>query len=168
MAKKKKDTKTVYQAKRAKKSILEGSMLVIDPSSGSAQSLPGYALFDKGELTDSGVIELVVGRELPRRLQQLADSLRKDFDKVDVLAIEDIPVRGHGTHAGAHASLLKSVGTIFSAAQYDKYVEVHIQTWKAFLRRRAEEFPDYAKGDEWDAIIMGYCLINIAQELDNE
>ena len=36
----------------------QGCVLAVDPSSGSANSMPAYALADKGTVVDSGVIEL--------------------------------------------------------------------------------------------------------------
>lgn len=163
---KKKPTKTRFQINRCRKQILEGKVLAIDPSSGSASSLPGYALFEAGKLKESGLIELKIGKELPRRLEDLARSLREDFEEVDVLVIEDIPVRSHGRHGGAHASLMKAVGCILGAAKRKQTVEMAIPTWKSYLRKTVEQFPDYNKDDDWDAIVMGYCAIDLARTVD--
>lgn len=138
-----------------------GKVLVIDPSSGSQSSLPGYALFEKGELKEVGVLELNIGRELGQRLKQLSDSLR-EFGEVDVLVIEDIPVRSFGKGARPHASLLKAVGCVMGSVSYKHLVEVSPSTWKAYLKRNEGKFLNYMKSDDWDALIMGYCSLDRA------
>lgn len=157
--------KVEYQTSRALRSLLEGSVLVIDPSSGSASSQPGYAIFQAGQLMDSGIIKIDHSKEVPRRLQDIAEALRRDFQPVNVLIVEDIPVRAFGRNAAAHATLLKSVGTILCAAQYDKYVEISPSVWHAWLSKDPPQARGYKKGDEWDARVMGYCIMDLAAEL---
>lgn len=168
MPKKKKQSKVDYQVAKCKSALLEGTVLAIDPSSGSASSLPGYALFRCGELIDSGVIDLKVGWELHRRLSQLATTLREDFEEVDVLVLENIPVTGFGRSSKAHASLIKAVGAILSSAKYKALVEISPSTWRAYIKRHADEFTEYEKSDEWDAIIMGYCILDKARGFQND
>jgi hypothetical protein len=146
-------------------SVLTGTVLVIDPSSGSSSSQPGYALFSGGNLTDSGTIVINHAKEVPRRLQDIAKALQKDFPPVDVLIIEDIPVRSFGRNAHAHATLLKSVGAILSAAQYDKFIEISPSVWHAWLSKDPAIAKGYAKGDEWDAKVMGFCVLDLARTL---
>lgn len=168
MAEKKKGKllrKVEYQTQRAISSLLEGTILVVDPSSGSASSQPGYALFSAGVLTDSGTLKIDYTKEVPRRLQDIAECLRNDFQPVDVLIIEDIPVLSFGRNAHAHATLLKSVGCILSAAQYGKFVEVSPSVWHAYIAKDPPDARGYIKGDEWDAKIMGYCVLALARQL---
>ena len=160
-----KQAKYRFQINRCLNSLVSGTVLAVDPSSGSQSSLPGYALFKEGRLVESGVIELKIGRELPRRLSQLADTLLNEFEEADVLVIEDIPTRSHGRHGSAHASLLKAVGCILGAAKYKQFVEISPSAWKAYLRRNEDKFPDYGKSDDWDAIVLGYMAIDVATEM---
>lgn len=157
--------KVEFQTQRAVSSVLKGSMLVIDPSSGSSSSMPGYAIFASGELLDSGILTVNANKELPRRLVDIAKCLREQFSPVNVLVIEDIPVRAHGRNATGHASLLKSVGAILSAAQYDQFIEVSPSVWKAYIEKTIAIKEKYVKGDEWDAKVIGYCVIDLAKEL---
>lgn len=143
-------------------------MLVVDPSSGSSSSMPGYALFKGGQLVDSGVLQIDSSKEVPRRLQDISNCLRSEFPEVDVLVIEDIPSRSFGRNASAHATLLKSVGTVLGSAQYKKFVEVAPSVWHAWLRTYPEEAKGYEKGDEWDAKVMGYCVLSIAKEFTGD
>lgn len=157
--------KVDYQTRRALNSLLTGTVMVIDPSSGSASSQPGYALFTAGKLQDSGIIEVDSTKEVPRRLQAIATALREQFPPVDVLIIEDIPVRSYGRNASAHATLLKSVGAILSSANYGKFVEISPSVWKAYINSEAPDTEGYVKGDEWDAKVMGFCVLSIARKM---
>lgn len=143
-------------------------MLVIDPSSGSSSSMPGYALFSKGELLDSGVLLINSSLELPRRLKEIATCLQTAFVDVDVLVIEDIPVRAYGRNAAAHATLLKSIGCFLACAKYNHFVEISPSVWKSYLLRDPSECQGYEKNDEWDAKVMGYCVLDIARSLQKK
>ena len=163
---KKKLPKSRYQIERCATALLEGRVLAIDPSSGSQSSLPGYALFDKGELIDHGVIKLKISRELPRRLNELGEALKTEFPAVDVLVIEDIPVRSYGKGASPHASLLKAVGCILACCTYREFVEISPPTWKAYVRRNPERFSKvYEKSDDLDAWIIGQYALDTAREI---
>lgn len=160
---KKKATKLENQLRDCKSGVLDGTMLVIDPSAGSQSSLPGYALFKKGKLVDSGVIAINIGWKLHRRLQQIQKTLQEDFEEVDVLAIEDIQFT-NPKMLRAQSTLFKAIGVFLASARYKKLVEIVPTTWKSFLKKNNTQFEDYIKGDEWDAIIMGYCILSKAQE----
>lgn len=136
--------------------LANGEMLAIDPSSGSQGSLPGYALFRKGQLQDAGTIELPRGtRSLANRLFLLRDTLEKSFDRPDLLTIELIspvmPAKG-GAFLHKHASsLIKAVGCILSTWDVP-ILEVSPMTWHSMTP------PEYKKGDIADACMIGWAV----------
>lgn len=143
--------------------ILEGRILAVDPSSGSSKSLPGYAIYEKGKLIDSGVISVDTGKVLNVKLRMIADSLRNEFPVPDVLVIENLPPfmgnAGDGPGFGFNKSILnlhRSVGAIMSAVPCEPIVEVAPVSWR-------KNVPDnYVKSDENDAILMGYTVVRLA------
>jgi len=136
--------------------LLNGEMLAVDPSSGSSGSLPGYALFRKGQLVDAGTIELPRGtRPLSNRLYLLRNALATSFDKPDLLTIELIspvmPSKG-GTFLHKNASsLIKSVGSILSTWDVP-VLEVSPMTWHSMTP------PQYKKDDVQDACMIGWAV----------
>ena len=86
------------QAEKLLTPLLEGHILAIDPSSGSRDSMPGYAVFRAGLLIDSGLIQVQQGRELNRKLFSIGETLRNQFEVPDILVVEHIPpfMRGSG------------------------------------------------------------------------
>lgn len=160
--------KVEYQTQRAVKAVLTGLMVVIDPSSGSSSSMPGYAIFKEGKLIDSGVMQIDHRKEVPRRLQDISKCLSSEFPEADVLVIEDIPSRSFGRNAIAHATLLKSVGCILASSKYHRFIEISPSVWHAYIKREPKEAEGYVKGDEWDAKIMGYCILELAREIQKE
>ena len=155
-------TKTTVIWKNCRKyseEILGGKLLAVDPSCGSQSSMPGYAIFEAGELKDSGIIEIPgIHRELPYRLQDLGQCLRNDFEVPDVLAVEQIPPKRYGGGgATGHASLLKSVGTILGNVITPRVIMVRPQWWHALVP------DDYEKSDEGDARSIGEAVIHVAK-----
>lgn len=137
--------------------VLEGHLLSIDPSSGSTNSLPGYAIWKKGKLEDSGVLEIAPSNYINVRLQRIADSLRNEFAVPDVLVIENIPPRvGFGK---GPLSLHRSVGAIMSAVRCQPIIEVAPISWRKYIPE------GYKKTDENDAIMFGYTVIATAMKL---
>jgi len=142
-----------------------GTLLAIDPSSGSAGSLPGYALFQKGQLVDAGTIQLPRhGRHIANRLWQLRECLLTAFDKPDILAVEWIapvfPARKAGPggapqflHKSASA-LMKSVGAIMSVWDVP-CIEPAPTTWHTMTP------PGYVKNDANDAQMVGWCALTV-------
>lgn len=145
--------------------ILTGTILVIDPSSGSNSSMPGYAIFQAGKKVESGIIQVPLGEPLGIRLQYINECLKNEFISPDLFIIEDIPSKGYGTHAVSHATLLKAVGAFMAGIRYDKYLEIHPHTWRAYALSLPENAEGYNKTDEMDAIMMGECVIQKAREL---
>lgn len=143
------------------KGLTEGVVLSIDPSCGSSNSMPGWAVYKRGTLTPyvSGRIELPLGRSLPDRLRFLSRSLTKLYiqHNPDVLVYEEIPAQRHGMgNANAHSSLLKALGAILCTPGPEGFVGIHPISWKAL---KSEE---YVKGDEADAVEMGRIVIEEA------
>lgn len=155
-------SKCRVQIGKYKNGILTGKMLVIDPSSGSKSSMPGYAIFHKGEFQEDGVIQVPIYMDLHRRLCYLSTCLRQ-FDVPDILVVERISARAHGRHAAAHASLLKSVGAIFASISTPKLVEITPMTWKAYIKYNPQKCADYSKADNWDARVMGMYAVDVAR-----
>jgi hypothetical protein len=145
----------------AAQAVLAGRVLVIDPSSGSTSSLPGYAVYAAGHLTDSGLIEMPVGTELVIRLRYLNRCLREEFtEKFDALIVEAIPpfrFSGGRASAAGQLSLHKAVAVVESAFDVPHVLYVSPQTWRAFAP------VDYVKGDEADAVTMGHAVLSIAR-----
>lgn len=140
--------------------LSEGTVLSIDPSSGSEKSQPGYALFKQGKLVDSGLVRLKYGIELSNRLYHLSKSLREDFEKPDILVTEHLaPFMGEGKGAFFSTrnviSLHQSVGVIMSVWDVP-VLTVSPRSWHAIT-------PDnYIKSDENDAIMIGWTALTKA------
>lgn len=145
--------------------ILTGRMLVLDPSVGSWSSQPGYAIYEAGQLVDSGVIDMPTYEARSRRLYYLRRVLQEQFTEgFDVVVIEDIPThrfsrgRGGRTFANAKAQipLHKAVGVIESIFDCPTLF-VSPATWHSFAPL------DYIKSDESDAVVMGHSVCEIAK-----
>ena len=133
--------------------ILTGSLLAIDPASGSS-SMPGYALYEAGQLKERGVIDIARGKSAQVRLSELFECMREDFPKVDVLAVEML--RGRMVSPTLHWA----TGVIVAATDASVVVEVPIPFWKAI----AKVTSDYIKSDDMDAALIGEVLIRLANE----
>jgi len=137
-----------------------GTMLAIDPSSGSQSSLPGYALFKAGKLVDAGVVNLPKGTTaLSNRLFQLRNALFQEFEQPDLLAVELIsPVMPSGGRFQKNTgSLIKAVGAILSVWDVP-VVEPSPTTWHTMTPA------SYIKGDMHDACMIGWsCYITLAR-----
>lgn len=137
--------------------VLEGRLLSIDPSSGSRQSMPGYAIWESGKLKDSGVLQIEYSDYVNVRLQRIADSLRNEFEVPDILVIENIPPKiGFGR---GPLNLHRAVGAIMSAVRCGPIIEVAPISWRKYIPE------GYRKTDENDAIMFGYCVIATAYKL---
>jgi len=140
--------------------LLNGEILAIDPSSGSANSQPGYAIYKAGQLVDSGLVRIRSGDDISNRLYRLARSLREDFSKPDLLVTENIPpFMGEGPGASFATrnviSLHQSVGVVMSIWDVP-VLQVSPRSWRSLV-------PDnYFKTDENDAIMLGWTAIHKA------
>lgn len=145
--------------------VLKGRTLVIDPSIGSSSSMPGWCALDQGEEVGSGIIEIVVSRDIPDRLQQLHAGMRQLIStwKPDILVYEDIPAQRHGGgNAVAHASLLKALGAILAVPGPVGFIGLHPLTWKRLVR------DSYVKSDEGDAREMAFIVVELARWIHEE
>jgi hypothetical protein len=152
------------QKRGAAESILRGHMLVIDPASGGGESVPGYAVFSAGELIESGTIDVGGPQaDLHDRLFELGITLRDSLpNKVDVLVIEDVPLKRFGPDRSGslkgQVNLHRSVGAVMGAVKCRFFIPVHPATWHSHAG------PDHVKSDENDAIAMGRCALSMASE----
>jgi hypothetical protein len=142
--------------------ILEGVIVSIDPSIGSSSSMPGWAVYRAGQYVASGTFPILAHKSIPDRLRTLANHLRKLYNEYppDCLVYEDIPAQRYGMgNANAHASLLKALGAILSVPGPDGYVGIMPVSWKKMVRST------YEKGDEADAVEIGYIVIECAAQI---
>lgn len=143
--------------------LLHGTILAIDPSSGSANSQPGYAIYKAGRLVDSGLVRIRSGDHISNRLYRLSRSLLEEFEQPDLLVTENIPpFMGDGPGAAFATrnviSLHQSVGVIMSVWPVP-VVAVSPRSWRSLV-------PDnYLKSDENDAIMIGWTAIEIARRV---
>lgn len=152
----------LYQAVKAERNVLlVGVVLVIDPSIGSSSSSPGWAVYTRGRLTTSGTID-TGGSHLPlwQRARKLGEEMRQLCEQYrpDILIHEDIPATS-GFNANAQASLLKAVGIVLACTDTESVLGVHPASWKHYARQ------SYTKGDEEDAIEIGYVVIALARHI---
>lgn len=137
--------------------LLNGVVLAIDPSSGSKTSQPGFAIFVNGGLQTCGTIE-IPHADIAIRLQTLYRKIRALLPvPPDVLLIEQIGGK-------AHHMLLEAVGVSIVAADTPITLRVHNRFWKAY----AACSPDYTKGDELDARMIGESVIAAARIFADE
>lgn len=155
------------QVRRHARTLLTGKVLSIDPSVGSLNSQPGYAWWEGGAKTDSGTIELGTSRtaDIPARLHALRMTLENEFPKPDLVVVERIVLNAKA--AGyCNPSVLKlnqAIGVVMSQWGVP-VIEVSPMSWKSAAK--SMEF-DLAKGDENDAIKVGWCVISKAREMMN-
>lgn len=147
------------QVARVIPQILGGNVLAIDPSSGSRNSMPGYAVFQEGVLIDSGYIEVARDREFNRKLFLISKTLREEFPTPDVLVVEFIPpfMKGSG-FSKSIVSLQRAIGAIIGSIDRP-LVEVPPITWHKHAPI------NYQKTDEKDAIMLGYTAVLTASRL---
>lgn len=140
--------------------ILQGTLLCIDPSSGGT-SLPGFSVFVAGELITSGT--LVLGeRKMPiyERLQLLYPAIVElTSGPPDVFAIEMI--RGQGFSS---RYLDWAIGASMASARTANVLELPMHCWKAV----AKVTPGYFKGDQQDAECIGWAMVLLAQKFKEE
>lgn len=146
----------------AKRPLVSGTVLVVDPSIGSRSSAPGYAIYRAGELQESGI--LLIDPDAPKwdRLREVHRQLRNIGKRLDpdVLVYEDVPVSAHGGRSQvSHASLLMAVGAALAAVASPHVVPMPPVSWKRWVR------PEYQKGDEADAIEIGWITIEMARNI---
>lgn len=143
--------------------ILNGTMLCIDPSSGGTnrkgeQSNAGWAIFKKGRIWSSGILELDHGESKGVRLRAIGKCMMESFDEYDILAIEDI--NGYK----APQALIQSCGVYISSTTTDGLIEMNSRTWQAIANRLG----GWVKSDEEDAKYIGWAAIAFALGYDQK
>ena len=119
--------------------------------------MPGYAMFDHGFLSASGLIPVNYKGLTEIRLQQLCQWMREQAGAYDVLLVENVQFG-----LRRNSSLLLAAGALLGASA----TPVTIQVPPAFWKTRAG--PNYLKGDERDAIEIGRVCINYCEEVRRE
>jgi hypothetical protein len=161
-----KTSQTYQDIEAAAEDLVYGTVLCIDPSIGSQSSMPGWAIYEAGLLTSSGVLHIDPTGTQVERLRFLGGVLRSLFETFDpdVLVYEKVPVSAHGGGRSqvGHASLLMASGVVLSIPGPDYTVGIMPISWKKLVR------PTYRKGDEQDAIEIGYICIEEARKILGE
>lgn len=140
--------------------ILSGTILAIDPSTGSKSSMPGYALFVKGKLKECGIIEVDPSLSKTKRLSEINRTLREDFNIPDILACEYIPPVKYGRGGMNSISLMglqRAIGATMAAFPDSELIEVATKFWMTH-----HNWKEWKKGDVDDAIAIGMAVINTA------
>lgn len=135
--------------------LANGRILAIDPSSGSAGSMPGFAYVVGGSLVEAGTFDIEL-REVSARLWAFAEALRRDFsDKVDLLIIEEIPPfmqsAGSSFRSRSVVNLHMSVGAALGVLGFKPVIYVPPSAWHADVKRLPF---DYKKSDDTDACML--------------
>ena len=136
--------------------VLGGTMLAVDPSSGSKDSQCGYAYFVAGDMVASGTVPVDHRLPIEQRVAITSDWFAANYNQPDLLVIEEI--RGRL----AHVYLVWSVGVVIASVRASQLLEMNIGTWK----RRAA--PGYVKSDIADAQQIGLVTVQLAEEYDTE
>lgn len=139
--------------------IMNGTLLAIDPSSGSESSQPAFSVFVKGELTLSGELTLPPKHGIATRLQLLDTKIRNLLPAPPtVLAIEEIQGQNF-----SHRYLQWAIGCIVSASRTPSLIQVPTNMWKAVARASSE----YQKSDVNDALIIGQTIVLLAKKFND-
>lgn len=153
------NTKLYKDVSKCYDMALDGTLLAVDPSTGSGSSMPGYAVYRKGQLVESGIIQVNPYDKRNQKLFSIANSFRNEFAEPDVLAIENVPpvqFKGGKMSPWSVAAIQRSIGAIISVFNCG-YIEVAPKAWQRFKPE------GYEKTDEWDAIAIGNCVIKTAE-----
>lgn len=155
-----------------------GLVLVIDPSSGSSGSMPGFCLLKDGQLVESGHYQIPL-QDAPKRLFYLDTLLRKEYrnedgtNKLSALVIENIPpFMGRGPATGGPGgeafrtkgvlNLHRSIGVVFGALGDVPITEITPRSWKARVSKAGFAVKLKGKyGDEYDALAMAYTYLQM-------
>jgi len=157
-----KTSQAYIQIEEHYRELLSGVVVSIDPSIGSSSSMPGYAVYREGQLIESGIFAIPHrGVHVADRLRTLHNHVRKLYNRYDpdMLVYEDIPATRHGGAAGSQASLLKALGAILAVPGPSGHVGLYPISWKSEAR------DTYIKGDESDAIEIGWVAIQVANRV---
>ena len=155
-------TKLELSAKPCKPFCTKGTIISVDPSIGSASSMPGYALTVDGVLVDSGILAINPREPHNKRLAGIQAQLKALTPNPDVVVCESIaPVLSVG---GPNVIQLHwAVGVILATYPNAHAVLIPNQTWKKHLREA--QLVNYVKSDENDALALMCTLYALCQEM---
>jgi hypothetical protein len=157
--------------------IINGTFVAIDPSCVSATgSKPAYAIYQKGEFVEQGIIDVKYKPALSYRLQMMRKVISESIaPHVDLLIIEDVPVRPIRTMKQAASSgktfmnfnsissLKKACGTIISAFEVGTpVIEFPANLWQKMVHNAGLEI---SKKDDDDARWIGWAAIRLLTEM---
>ncbi len=151
------------QVRRVADQILNGRVLIVDPSAGSLTSLPAFCVLEGGKVVDIGVIPVpaeLLGKRwtIDKRLYSIGKSLRDRFPgKFDVLCVEYLhhtPMGNTVMPSFQHNTM--SHGTIYASVQASHRVDISPWSWHQ-LRPY-----NYVKSDLVDVQLMAQCLLQDA------
>jgi len=161
-----KNTKTYAAIESMWRTILNGTMLCIDPSTGSRSSRPGFAWYDKGVLKESGEITVDMEAHRSKKLYEISRTIREDFPLPDILVVEYIPPvtfrTGIKMNKVALMALQKAIGAIMAAHPFDNLLEIPPTSWRSYKPA------NYVKTDEMDAVCLGLCAVGVAKDIQQE
>ena len=150
---------TYNKIKQNQEIIRTGVVLAIDPSSGSANSQPGFALYENSKLLLNGTIKIDHKQTIYNRLPELYFKIQELVAcPPDVLVIETI------NKQSGHVFLLWAVGVSIAATRAPVVVELHNAIWRSV----AKSIPTYKKSDAADAELMARAVILLAQREHNK
>lgn len=153
-------TKTEAAALALSKFCTKGTVLAVDPSIGSASSMPGYAIAVDGVMVDSGILTINPREPHNKRLAGIQAQLRKLTPNPNVLICEAIaPMLSVG---GANVIQLHwAVGAIQATFPDAGVLLIPNQTWKKYLR--GVKLDNYIKCDETDALALLLTYFHLAK-----
>lgn len=159
----------VGMAARKIRSHLKGRVLCIDPSSGSEQSVPGFALFEGQLLREVGFLEISRTSDAPIRFKELVAALRDNFsEEVDVLVIEYVPPfmskpgKG-GFRTQGVVNLHRAIGITMGVVNWKSIIQVPPISWRTWVTNNVGAIGStYKKRDDRDALALGLTVFHLA------
>lgn len=149
------------------KRILEGRMLVLDPSSGSYEHSPAYSMWERGKLVDAKAIP-VPGKYIGRaqlkfhRAHHISSWMRDNLPAVDICVVECTRDEPDSKTVMQSFVTLKGIEMTMAAAAVPRvledlyYIALHPTTWRLGMPA------DYVKDDIQDSIQIGQTVIAMA------
>lgn len=143
-----------------------GTLISVDPSCGSAKSMPGFALAQNGKVVESGRIDLhwqAKGKVLPmhRRLYELQTQLKLIVETPDILCIESLPPfmqgAGGGFRTAAVVNLHQAAGCVLATWNVQHVVPVAVISHQTLMKKLTNG--TYVKTDENDALAILLCAM---------
>ena len=159
----------VGQAARKLRTHLKGRVLCIDPSSGSEQSVPGFALFEGQILREVGFLEISRTSDAPIRFKELVRALQDNFsEEVDVLVIEYVPPfmskpgKG-GFRTQGVVNLHRAIGITMGVVPWKSIIQVPPISWRTWVTNNVGAIGStYKKRDDRDAMALGLTVFHLA------